>query len=164
MDGLKNVGQVVEDYICGCESKVKSPFSKLFIKAVLAGAMIALGACAGNVASHAISNVGLARLASAVVFPVDDAHKIQGVCRNAAHVDNLNLGALQSLPAAVLNAPSLVFLERNHLLLAAAALLFLSAILTAVLALRTVMLPATGHCRYGYRRNQQKSVSFHNQG
>ena len=32
--------------------------------------MIALGASAGNVASHAISNVGLARLASAVVFPV----------------------------------------------------------------------------------------------
>lgn len=70
MDGLKNVGQVVEDYICGCESKVKSPVQKLLIKAVLAGAMIALGACAGNVASHAISNVGLARLASAVVFPV----------------------------------------------------------------------------------------------
>ena len=67
---MKNVAQVVEDYISGCEGKVKSPFLKVFVKAVLAGAMIALGACAGNVASHAISNVGLARVASAVVFPV----------------------------------------------------------------------------------------------
>lgn len=70
MDGIKSAGQVAEDYISGCEVKVKCPFSKLFLKAVLAGAMIAFGASAGNVASHAISNVGLARLASAVVFPV----------------------------------------------------------------------------------------------
>lgn len=70
MDGLKNVGQVVEDYISGCDGKVGCPLPKLFLKAVLAGAMIALGASAGNVASHAIANVGLARLASAVVFPV----------------------------------------------------------------------------------------------
>ena len=70
MDGFKNVGQAVEDYISGCAGKISCPFSKLIIKAVLAGAMIALGASAGNVASHAISNVGLARVASAVVFPV----------------------------------------------------------------------------------------------
>ena len=70
MDGIKSAGQVAEDYISGCEAKVKCPFSKLFLKAVLAGAMIAFGASAGNVASHAIANVGLARLASAVVFPV----------------------------------------------------------------------------------------------
>lgn len=70
MDGLKKAGEVVEDYIAGCDGKIKSPFSKLFLKAVLAGAMIALGACAGNVASHAVVNVGLARLVSALVFPV----------------------------------------------------------------------------------------------
>ena len=70
MDGFKNVGQAVEDYISGCAGKINCPISKLIIKAVLAGAMIALGACAGNVASHAVSNVGLARLVSAVVFPV----------------------------------------------------------------------------------------------
>ena len=70
MDGLKSVGQAVEDYITGCAGKINCPVSKLFVKAVLAGAMIALGASAGNVASHAISNVGLARVASAVVFPV----------------------------------------------------------------------------------------------
>ena len=70
MDGLKNIGQVVEDYIAGCTGKINCPISKLIIKAVLAGAMIALGASAGNVASHAITNVGLARVASAVVFPV----------------------------------------------------------------------------------------------
>ena len=44
MDGIKSAGQVAEDYISGCEAKVKCPFSKLFLKAVLAGAMIALGA------------------------------------------------------------------------------------------------------------------------
>ena len=70
MDGFKNVGQAIEDYISGCAGKINCPISKLIIKAVLAGAMIALGACAGNVASHAVSNVGLARLVSAVVFPV----------------------------------------------------------------------------------------------
>lgn len=70
MDALKNVGQVVEDYISGCAGKTSCPIPKLIVKAVLAGAMIALGASAGNVASHAISNVGLSRVASAVVFPV----------------------------------------------------------------------------------------------
>ena len=70
MENIKSVGQVVEDYITGCSSKINCPSSKLILKAVLAGAMIALGASAGNVASHAITNVGLARVASAVVFPV----------------------------------------------------------------------------------------------
>lgn len=70
MDEMKNAGQVVGDYISGCEEKICCPVSKLIIKAILAGSMIAIGACAGNVASHAISNVGLARLASALVFPV----------------------------------------------------------------------------------------------
>lgn len=70
MNGLKTVGQAVEDYIIGCESKISCPITKLLIKAILAGGMIAFGASAGNVASHAISNVGLARVASAVVFPV----------------------------------------------------------------------------------------------
>lgn len=70
MNGLKTVGLAVEDYIIGCESKISCPISKLLIKAVLAGGMIAFGASAGNVASHAIANVGLARVASAVVFPV----------------------------------------------------------------------------------------------
>lgn len=70
MENIKNVGQVVEDYIAGCNGKITCPSSKLILKAVLAGAMIAFGASAGNVASHAITNVGLARIASAVVFPV----------------------------------------------------------------------------------------------
>ena len=70
MEGFKNAGQVVEDYISGCEGKISCSFPKMLLKAVLAGAMIAFGASAGNVASHAISNVGLVRVASAVVFPV----------------------------------------------------------------------------------------------
>ncbi len=70
MDLLKSADQVVEDYISACDGKIKLSFSKLLVKAVLAGAMIAFGASAGNVASHAVLNVGLSRLASAVVFPV----------------------------------------------------------------------------------------------
>ncbi len=42
----------------------------LFGKAILAGMMIAMGAAISSVAAHSISNVGLARLAAAVVFPV----------------------------------------------------------------------------------------------
>ena len=70
MEGIKNVSQVVEDYISGCAGKISCPVAKLIIKAVLAGTMIAFGASAGNLASHAVTNVGLSRVASAVVFPV----------------------------------------------------------------------------------------------
>ncbi|MBQ7944716.1 MAG: formate/nitrite transporter family protein [Lachnospiraceae bacterium] len=45
-------------------------FLQLFCKAILAGAMIAFGAAASSVAAHTVSDVGLARLAAAVVFPV----------------------------------------------------------------------------------------------
>ncbi len=64
------IGQAVDNYVEGCNNKVNSPTLTLLLKAVLAGAMIAFGAAAGNVASHAIPNVGLARVASGVVFPM----------------------------------------------------------------------------------------------
>lgn len=70
MEGFFTIKEVVENYIKGCHSKVKSSPTKIFGKAVLAGAMIAMGAGASNVAAHSISNVGLSRLAAAVVFPV----------------------------------------------------------------------------------------------
>ncbi len=43
---------------------------KLFGKAIMAGAMIALGAEASNVAAHGIADVGLARTVAGIVFPV----------------------------------------------------------------------------------------------
>ena len=70
MEGYLSVKESVEKYIEGCEAKVQMSTNRLFGKAVLAGAMIAFGAAASSVAAHTISDVGLARLAAAVVFPV----------------------------------------------------------------------------------------------
>lgn len=70
MENFFSIKEVVDKYIDGCESKISTPPQKLFIKAVFAGMMIAMGAAASSVAAHAVSNVGLARLATAVVFPV----------------------------------------------------------------------------------------------
>ncbi|MDO4304374.1 MAG: formate/nitrite transporter family protein [Bacillota bacterium] len=62
--------EAIDKYIAGCESKVKMPAGKLFLRAVFAGMMIAMGAAASNVAAHSVTDVGLSRLAAAVVFPV----------------------------------------------------------------------------------------------
>ena len=70
MDGFYSVKEAVDKYIDGCQAKIQMSDERLVGKAVLAGAMIAMGAAAGNVAAHSISNVGLARLAAGVVFPV----------------------------------------------------------------------------------------------
>lgn len=70
MEGFFSIKEAIDKYIAGCESKVTSSHQKLFIKSVFAGMMIAMGAAAGNVAAHGIDNIGLARLSSAVVFPV----------------------------------------------------------------------------------------------
>lgn len=64
-----SVKEAVDKYIAGCESKTKMPAGKLLVKAVFAGLMIAMGAAASSVAAHSVSNVGLSRLAAAVVFP-----------------------------------------------------------------------------------------------
>lgn len=70
MEGYLSVKESVEKYIEGCQAKVEMSASRLFGKAVIAGAMIGFGAAASSVAAHTISDVGLARLAAAVVFPV----------------------------------------------------------------------------------------------
>ena len=70
MEGYLSVKEVLEKYIEGCQSKSQMSTSRMFGKAVLAGIMIGMGAAASSVAAHSISNVGLARLAAAVVFPV----------------------------------------------------------------------------------------------
>ncbi|MDY2698837.1 MAG: formate/nitrite transporter family protein [Lachnospiraceae bacterium] len=70
MENFLTIKEAVNKYIEGCDSKVASSPQKLFIKAVFAGMMIAMGAAASSVASHAISNVGVSRLAAALVFPV----------------------------------------------------------------------------------------------
>ena len=70
MEGFLSVKEVLIKYIEGCQAKVEMSSNQLFGKAILAGAMIAMGAAASSVAAHTIPDVGVARLAAAVVFPV----------------------------------------------------------------------------------------------
>ena len=70
MEGFLTVKEVLEKYVEGSQAKSRMSSNRLFGKAVLAGMMIAMGAAASSVAAHTISDVGLARLAAAVVFPV----------------------------------------------------------------------------------------------
>ncbi len=70
MEGFLSVKEVLIEYIEGCQAKVEMSSNQLFGKAILAGAMIGMGAAASSVAAHTIPDVGVARLAAAVVFPV----------------------------------------------------------------------------------------------
>lgn len=70
MEGFLTVKEVVEKYIDGCKAKVEMSNTRLFGKAILAGMMIGMGAAASSVAAHTIQDVGVARMAGAVVFPV----------------------------------------------------------------------------------------------
>ena len=70
MEGFLPVEEAVDKYINGCQAKVQMSQERLFGKAILAGVMIGMGVAASSVAAHTIPDVGLARLAAAVVFPV----------------------------------------------------------------------------------------------
>lgn len=70
MEGFLSIKEAIEKYIAGCQSKVEMTKENLIARSVLAGALIGMGAAASSVAAHTISDVGLARLAAAVVFPV----------------------------------------------------------------------------------------------
>ena len=70
MEGFLSIREAVNKYIDSCESKVNASPVKLFVKAMFAGMMIAMGAAASSVVVYVIDNVGLSRLAAAVVFPV----------------------------------------------------------------------------------------------
>ena len=70
MEGFLSVKEATESYAQGCKAKASAPVGKVFGKAMLAGMMIGMGAAASSVAAHAVTNVGLARLTAAVVFPV----------------------------------------------------------------------------------------------
>ena len=70
MEGFLTDKQALEKYIQGCQNKSTMPVWKLFVKGILAGMMIGLGAGCSSVAGPSIPNVGLARLAIGAVFPV----------------------------------------------------------------------------------------------
>ncbi|MCQ2539912.1 MAG: formate/nitrite transporter family protein [Acetatifactor sp.] len=62
--------EAVEAYRAATIAKSKTPTAIFFGKSILAGMMIGMGAAAGNVAAHDVANVGMSRVAAAVVFPV----------------------------------------------------------------------------------------------
>ncbi|ONI44043.1 FdhC protein [Candidatus Epulonipiscioides gigas] len=51
-------------------AKVKRPFLEIFTMAILAGIYIAMGALASSTAAHGLSNVGMVKLVTGLVFPV----------------------------------------------------------------------------------------------
>ena len=61
---MLSMKEAIENYVEGCVGKVDCPAYKLFMKAILAGMMIAFGAAGSSVAAHDIVNVGIARLRS----------------------------------------------------------------------------------------------------
>ena len=70
MEGYFTIKEVAENYIQGCKNKIQMSLSSLIGKSIMAGVMIAMGAAISSVAAHTVADVGLARLAAAVVFPV----------------------------------------------------------------------------------------------
>ncbi|NLG02644.1 MAG: formate/nitrite transporter family protein [Clostridia bacterium] len=70
MENFYSIKETVANYAAGCNNKIQAAPKALFGKAILAGLMIGMGAAGSSVAAHTISDVGLARLAAAVVFPV----------------------------------------------------------------------------------------------
>ena len=71
MDNLFNSPvQVIETNIKGGETKVNLPIIKMIILGIMAGAFIALGGATSSTAAHNISNVGLSRFVSGIIFPV----------------------------------------------------------------------------------------------
>lgn len=70
MNNFKSVNEMMVSYVETITQKRNLSTMKLFGKAIMAGAMIALGAEASNVAAHGIADVGLARTVAGIVFPV----------------------------------------------------------------------------------------------
>lgn len=70
MEGFLSIKEAIDKYIAGCQAKVEMSKENLMAKSILAGVLIGMGAAASSVAAHTIQDVGLARLAAAVVFPV----------------------------------------------------------------------------------------------
>lgn len=62
--------QIVESNINGQITKANLPLVKMILLGIMAGAFIAIGGAASNVAVHDISNVGLARTLAGTIFPV----------------------------------------------------------------------------------------------
>lgn len=65
-----SIKEAIYEYKKCCPNKCAMSESHIIVKSIMAGMMIGMGAAASSVVAHNIANVGLARLAAAVVFPV----------------------------------------------------------------------------------------------
>ncbi len=62
--------ETTDNYIEASAGKAASPVWRLFVLGILAGILIGLGAAASSTAAHALSDAGLVRLVTGVVFPI----------------------------------------------------------------------------------------------
>ena len=67
---FQSPAEVVEANIKAGETKGNLPLGKMILLGILAGAFIAIGGEASNLAVHGISDVGLARTLAGAIFPV----------------------------------------------------------------------------------------------
>lgn len=70
MDNLHVPKELYQAYVDASFDKSKTSWKRIMVMSVFAGMFIALGAQASMVASHDISNYGIAKLVSAFVFPI----------------------------------------------------------------------------------------------
>lgn len=70
MDNLHVPKELYQAYVDASFDKSKTSWKRILVMSVFAGMFIALGAQASMVASHDISNYGVAKLASSFVFPI----------------------------------------------------------------------------------------------
>lgn len=73
MEGIKQIQTPAEIIVANIESgkgKAELPMIRMILLGLMAGGIIALGGSASSVAAHDIGSVGVARLLTAVVFPV----------------------------------------------------------------------------------------------
>lgn len=62
--------EIIENNLSESAGKVGQPFYKVVLLGLLAGAFIAIGGQASNVAVHAMTNAGLAKTVAGTIFPV----------------------------------------------------------------------------------------------
>ncbi len=62
--------EVTDNYIAGAVAKAESPAWRLFVLAIFAGMLVALGAVASSTAAQGTTDTGLARFITGAIFPI----------------------------------------------------------------------------------------------
>lgn len=70
MGSVNSPSEVADNTIKSGIAKANMPLGKMILLGIMAGAFIALGGVASNVAVHNITDVGLARTLAGAIFPV----------------------------------------------------------------------------------------------